>query len=513
MARSLRVISLVVALLLISTGCATPLRESSWVVVQSKRFEIYSTLRTEEAKSLAKDLERFHALVYLVTNAPRVESAVPTRIFAFARRSEYSQVGPAGTAGAFSPGLRSNQIVLLDYSPNLGASEVILHEYVHFILRNGKNRPYPVWYDEGLAEFFSTVVPHGNVLVVGAMPKGFVQPFERGRWASTEQIIAARSYEDLPTNFRYMLYPQSWALVHYLALDRGPDAPSLTKGLARYLDLIESGTSTSDAYRAAFGEIAGRSGQKIKSLLDGGDMNVIGIPIAKIDYDRSEPSVRTPSPAEVAVRLGQLHLGKGDATKAEEEFLAALAIRAEDSRAHAGLGDALKFQENFADAEAHFERAVELDPKDPLNHLDRAEYYHDRALKKAETLEALRADLATARGHYHRALDLDADLPETLVMLGVTHLAPGEDPKLAGGFLEKAFDRVPSAPAILGHIAEFHLAQGDEASARLFLNRMLAVRGDDRRDNAIDKALDEIKKRRTEAAEKVGLTTTASNGR
>ena len=32
-----------------------------------------------------------------------------------------------------------------------------LHEHVHFVLRNGEAIRYPAWYDEGLAEFLSTV--------------------------------------------------------------------------------------------------------------------------------------------------------------------------------------------------------------------------------------------------------------------------------------------------------------------------------------------------------------------
>ncbi len=216
------IVTLVLLLQVVALGCVTHLREAPWIIVKSARFEVFSTLTAGETKALATELERFHALVYAVTNAPKVESAVPTRIYALARRSQYSQLGPVGSAGFFKPGLRYNMIVLADYSPMLGASEVILHEYVHLVLRNGKNRPYPIWYDEGMAEFFSTVVRHENALAIGAIPKARISALERLDWVPIERIIAARSYDDLPEDDRGMLYPESWALVHYLALDREP---------------------------------------------------------------------------------------------------------------------------------------------------------------------------------------------------------------------------------------------------------------------------------------------------
>lgn len=500
-----KLVSLV--LLLIATGCITPMREASWVVVESARFEIFSTLPEEKVKALATELERFHALVYAVTNAPRGESAVPTRIYALARRSEYSQVGPAGTAGAFSQGLRQNQIVLSDYSPNMGASEVILHEYVHFVLRNGTDRPYPVWYDEGLAEFFSTVVHHEELLVIGAIPKARIPWFERAQWLPTERIIAARAYDDLNgSNELGMFYAQSWALVHYLTLDREPGSPPVGRALARYLELVEGGTPTEDAYRAAFGEAPGRSGLRIRNLLEDGTMKVLGIPIAKLDYDRTSPTVRIPGPGEVAVRLGQLHLSNGKAEQAEDEFQAAIALDARNARAQAGLGDALKFQDRFEEAEPYFKRAVELDAEDPLNQIDLAEFYQDRGSKRAASIEAMRADLVRARDIYRNVLKLEPRQPEALAMLGISHLAPGEDPRVALGYLEKAFELMPSSAELLGRFAESHLALGDEAPARMFLTRMLAVRGAGQPKTAVDEAISEIRRRREAAAAKVGLS-------
>ncbi len=240
-------------------------------------------------------------------------------------------------------------------------------------------------------------------------------------------------------------------------------------------------------------------------------MRVIGIPIAKLDYDRSEPTLRTPDVGEIAVHLGQLHLYSGDGEKAEQEFRTAIDHDPKDPRAQAGFGDALKIKSRFDEAEAYFQRAVELGSRDPLNQLDLGEFYLSRSGEKAESIEALQADLEKARRSFAKALALDADNPEALVELGVTHLAPGEDPKIALGYFQKAFDFVPSWPKLLSLIAESNLALGDEIVARKFLIRLLAVSGEGEPEYAIEQALGEIRKRRSEAAEKVGVGSQASN--
>ena len=86
-----------------AVGCVSMAHDPRWVVVKSPRFEIYSTFAAEDSKTLAEELERFHALIYAMTNAPHGESVVPTRIFAFAQRTRYLELAPADSAGVFMP--------------------------------------------------------------------------------------------------------------------------------------------------------------------------------------------------------------------------------------------------------------------------------------------------------------------------------------------------------------------------------------------------------------------------
>lgn len=136
---------------MLGSACLVPIEERPWVVVSSPNFEILSTMKPEASVALAEDLERFRALVFTTTRASRFESPVPTRITAFARMSEFAPYRPGpDVVGVFQPGLRENSVMLADYSKALTASEVIQHEYVHFVLDNGTSQSYPLWYEKAL---------------------------------------------------------------------------------------------------------------------------------------------------------------------------------------------------------------------------------------------------------------------------------------------------------------------------------------------------------------------------
>lgn len=485
--------------IILTVGCVTPIQQAQWVVVETPNFEIASTMSSEDAAALATDLERFRSLVYAITTAPKVESPVPTKIVAFSRRSEFAPFRPAGAAGFFTAGLRANNVALTDWSGKLGATEIIFHEYVHFILRNGTSTHYPMWYDEGFAEVMSTVTPHEGRLVVGALPKARLDWFRFGDWLSFSRILKVTEYSQLTGQELGMFYAQAWALSHYVALDLGGSAHSM---LSQYIELLESGSEPTEAYESAFGEGIGRSGLKIRKKLERGDWRLVGVPIDKLDYDRTPPRLRTPSEAEIATRLGQLQLSSRKGVEAQVLFEAALALDPMSPRAQAGMGDALKFQEKFEQAEAYFRRAVELDPSDPLNLLDLAEYLHEAAREQARGKSRTQL-LDEARQVYRKSADLDRDLPETLLMYGRTFLEPGEDATKAIAPIRRAYRRIPSHKDIITSLAEAYVATDRELEARLVLRRMAATKDRGSLSTNLDEAIEEIRKTRQKASDEL----------
>ena len=449
---------------------------------------------TEATRDLARELERFRALIHLVTSADRADSPIPTKIFAFSRPSEMHQfVDSRNVVGMFKPGLRQNQILLTKYSRRMGASEVILHEYVHFIVRNGSSRVYPVWYDEGFAEFLSSARARRDQMVIGALPDLRISSFRYGKWMPLSRIISGKSYADFSDRDLPMFYAQSWALVHYLTIGRSSDR-ELTRQLNGYFLRIENGVEPEVAFEKAFGESIEDVDATIQSWMRMKKWTIVGVPLSRLEYDRSEPEVQVPSEDSVAVSLGQLSLSFGDGAKSEPFFTAAIEKNPGNARAHAGFGDAMKFQKRWEEAEPHFLRAVELDPDDILNLIDLAEYLQD--LATANLYPERRKDLLLeARDLYRRSLEKDPINPEARAQLGWTYLALGDDSAKGVSMVEKAFETLPSSPQVSRLLVKAYVATGQEEKAREILSRFIAVRETGELEKSLREQVAEIRKR------------------
>jgi len=482
--------------LIVTVGCAKPM--PPWIEVSSPRFEILSTMSERDTKRLARDLEQFHALIHTLTGASEIASAIPTRILVFSLRKDYLRFGSETSAGYFNAGLRENHIVLDGESEILTAGNIVLHEYVHFIIRNGTSTSYPIWYDEGFAELLSTATAHEDQIAIGLVPPARYSLLALAKWIPLSRIISGKRYADFPRAERGMFYAESWALVHYLTLGRraGTD---MVRDLESYLLRVGMGIPAEQAFVKAFGESieAVESKIRVRPRRFPGKKHpwrVIGIPLAALKYDQSEPTVRTPEPDEVAVRLGQLSLIQGDFEFAESSFSKATTHNPLNARAHAGLGDALKFQGRWQEAALHFRRAVELDPSAALNQLDLAQFLYDLALQPDHSDER-GALLQEAWRICLRSREIDSSMPEVWAQLGRTWLALGNDPEQAIELLEEAFERLPSSPQLLQMLAEAYVTTNQDEIARNLLSKSAAVHSDGELEKSLDEQIAEIRKR------------------
>ena len=119
--------------------------------------------------------------------------------------------------GFFVDGADTNYITM-----NVEAGEqafpVVFHEFSHLLL-NGAFAQAPLWFNEGLAEYFSTfeVTNDGRRALIGK-PIGRHVALLRERRLKLSQLFAigpgSKEYTREGIE-RELLYAQSWALVHY----------------------------------------------------------------------------------------------------------------------------------------------------------------------------------------------------------------------------------------------------------------------------------------------------------
>ena len=432
------------------------LEDRRWIEVRTENFQVRSLLGDKETIELARNLEMFRLAVSAITNVSSTDSAIPTNIFAVRGAREFVRLGllDRNVVGRFLPGIRNNTIVLRD-TPGMSESHVILHEYTHFLVRNHGSQRYPMWYDEGLAEYLSTTRAYDTYFEIGLFAEHRKLNFKYSRWLPMRKVLSAEEHvEKWNPEQRSMFYAEAWALVHYL--QNRPEAAD--QGLAHYLKLVEAGTDDVAAFEEAFGISVEKLDREITRYLNRGKFTFFRLDAADLLPEFQAEVVRL-SRERISLALGQLALSMGKLDRAEHWLTIATAHEDTLAQAEAGLGDVLKFRGDFEAALPHFEKAVALAPGDPYCQLDLAEFWHDRAESIGEGSDA--SDyLNRAREHYVKAWRMDDSIPETYAMYGQTFQMEGQRFDKAIEMLEKAGSLLPSNLQIRLMLAEAYADAG-----------------------------------------------------
>jgi tetratricopeptide (TPR) repeat protein len=472
--------------------------ERDWIEISTPNFRVLSTLDSKEASTIALGLERFRAVIARVTNAPLTPSPVPTHIYAFDNTGDFQVFTDSRhIAGWFMERIRNNVVALSSATgKNESSIRTIFHEYVRFQLNHASEIAYPLWYSEGFAEYLSTVAVHGDgMLVLGGVPKDRMGALRSATWIPVRSVISKSGYRGLPPSKIALWHAKSWALVHYLHQGR-EGSHDISSEVRAYITLVESGVDEDDAFEQAFGESVDTANFKIKMYLTKpGRLEATAVPLSVLNHTPPEPQVRSVELGEISLRLGQLALARDMAPDAQFYFHKAIAEDPSNARAHAGLGDAYKFQYHWDEAAPYFEKAIKLGPDDALNHLDLAEFTHDRALRSADADERKEL-LEWARIQYVKSQKCDADIPETYAMYGRTYLPEGQEHTKSIAAIEQANRMLPGNESILHSLALAYLRNDRTADAREIIERLLSEfhRGysEDTVDDVIEKMMKEL---------------------
>ena len=430
------------------------LEDRKWIEVRTPNFRIRSVLGKKDSIELARYLEMFRVAVTDLTNISRVDSPIPTEIYALRRSSDFESLGIDLdlAAGIFRSGLRRNLIVIRD-ARSMAETSIIMHEYVHFLFSNHGRLNYPRWYQEGFAEYLGAARTRSGKFEIGGVPEHRRGSLSNSRWIPLQEILSPEDDDAWRRERRAMFYAEAWALVHYL-LNRPDRETSFGQDMTRYIELFESGIGDIEAFEEAFMITPEDLDIQVKLYLEG-RISVIRWNIDELLPD-FEADVISLSREQISLALGQTALRRGELDSAKHWFTIAATDEITRPQAEAGLGDVLKFGGNFEAAQPHFEQAVALAPNDPYVQLDLAEYWHTRASNPDDT--GNRATyLARAREHYVKAWKLDDSMPETYAMYARTFLMEDRRYEFAIELLEQAQNILPSSIALRGMLAEAYM--------------------------------------------------------
>ncbi len=232
-------LSLVAALLF-----AIPARagdQPTWLEIHSAHFTVITDAGEKKGREVAFRFEQMRAVFSNLLTKDRLNQPVPLTILALKNDKSFYQVAPLRQGqpitvpGFFLPGEDQDFIVLNVFEDE--PWRAVAHDFAHMLL-NYNYPPAQGWFDEGLAEYFSSIRLDNKTVEIGGDPE--LQPTtsqdllgnqrETNPPKSLTELLGAQVWLSLPDLFSMkhdtesynegthhtLYYAESWMVMHYL---------------------------------------------------------------------------------------------------------------------------------------------------------------------------------------------------------------------------------------------------------------------------------------------------------
>jgi len=230
-----------------------PKSRDKWWIVHTDHFTLYGDANPKKIREVGLSLERLRIVLGSLFPGMSVRSPAPTHIFVFQDENSFgryiSVFGDEDSAdGVFVETWGANYVAINGFAVPF-SMRTVYHEYVHFFLHSNVEALLPVWFDEGLAEYYSSFIAADEIVEVGrAIPWHIDLLREKGLIPARDLFDVTRTsrrFRDAES--RRQFYAQSWALVHYLM-----SRPDKEEKVERFLALLGDDRSMNVLLREAF---------------------------------------------------------------------------------------------------------------------------------------------------------------------------------------------------------------------------------------------------------------------
>ena len=448
--------------------------------MQAEEFEIYSNASAAKTLDVATELLRMRDAVGQLTKF-KVRTALPVKVYVFNGERSFAPYRDAvmqrkspGITGIFV-GDDDGNVILIQADSQGGVDRIVYHELTHYFVKNTL-RGLQLWFNEGLAEYYSTFGTSGTDVNLGRPVA------EHVLWLREEPLIPLRELfattEDSPTynegTRQGVFYAQSWALVHYLL--RGSEERRAQ--LNTFLNLLNSGRPIDDAFSSAFAMTYEQLERELKTYVRKFAFPYTRFSLASLgerELAKPEPMSRDRVLAELGYLLA--HSDPGNAEDAERFLEEAIAVNDELPMAHGELGRLYEVRRRPEEAERAYERAVQLGSSDARVYLLYGDAILDR-LFRSGGYNAPKAQIQKARELLTKSTMLDPQSASAWSALGSTYVLEDGDPTAGIAALEKSLALAPGEDDAALHLVTLYARAGRRADAVRLIDTSIARKGD-----------------------------------
>ena len=455
--------------------------KDSWTSVRSKNFLLLGNASEKEIRQVGVRLEQFREVFSQLFTTMKINSPVPTTVIVFKNDSSYKPFKlSANNAGYFQPGPDVNYIALNIETNSRSEQDpfyIIFHEYTHLLVNNTSGN-VPTWFNEGLAEYYSTFsITDDQKVVMGKPIANHVFLLRENK------MLPLRTLFQVDHNSPYynerdkqsVFYAESWALMHYLIL--GNDGQRMTQ-LGKFVDLLNTGVPMEKAFQQAFATTFENMEKELKAYIQRDRYPIVnGHFENKLAFDSSMQSAAI-TEAETQAYLGDLLL-HSNRTDAETYLQRALALDPDLAMANASLG-MLRVRQGKADeARKSLERAVAANSQNYLTH-----YYYAYALSREGSHDLgmvmgfAPETAAKMRSELNLAIKLRPDFPESYSLLAFVNLVTNTELDESLEMLKRALAASPSRNDLVFMMAQIYMRQEDFKMAHQLIDKLLGNNND-----------------------------------
>jgi tetratricopeptide (TPR) repeat protein len=445
--------------------------DPQWVEVRSPNFSVITDAGDKRGRDVALHFEQMRSVFGNLMARANVNLSVPLQIVAFRNTKEIRQVAPVfngkpvEVAGLFQGG-EDRSFIMLDMSVD-NPWVVVFHEYAHQLMNSNLTGSTDPWFEEGFAEFFSSIEVDNKEAHVGKIPPDTYLILQQGGMMRVADLFRvqqnSKTYNE-SGDHRNTFYAESSLVVHYLY-----DTQLTSKLEAYFSAFIDQKKPVEQAIQQAFGMTAEQFDKALRNYLSSNRYKYYSIP--------TPPSIVAAQFVQTPVSLADARavLADIDAHSAAHrdralgEFQDVLKTDPDNTSALRGAGYAYLQRQDFEHAAEYFRRAAERDSKDPRVH------YYNALLMSREGSLTDSARSGEMKKELETAIALDPKLADAYSLLGYAQAASGE-PEKGLATMTKAVKLSPRNESYVLNLANIYMVNR-KVDAAIALLRNLAGSG------------------------------------
>lgn len=444
-----------------------------WTSVRSKNFLLIGDASEKKIREVGVRLEQFRETFSRLFPGINFRSPVPTTVIVFKSDASYRPFKPhTNTAGYFQAGMDTNYITLTtEVHGEQDPFNVIFHEYTHLLVNNTSGN-VPVWFNEGLAEYYSTFsISNGQEFILGKPIASHVYRLRESKILPLHTLFQVDHHSPYynERDKQSVFYAQSWALMHYLIL--GKNGTRL-KQLETFMKLVAVNTPIEKAFQEAFQVSFETMENELREYVKRNSYPVMsGRFDSRLEFDKGMQAAAI-TEAEALGYLGDLLL-HCNRVESETYLQKALVLDPNLAMANAAMGMLRIRQGKQVEARQYLERAISASPQNYL-----INYYHAFVLSREgmgedQRIGGYRDETAAAmRAQLKQAIEMRPEFPESYKLLAFINLVTNTQLDESITLLQRVLETSPGRSDLLFVLAQVYMHQEDYTVARRLLENL-----------------------------------------